>query len=77
MMISILILLLCLCLALSWVLTLVSSEKTVRIMPFLLLMEGIFSVILLILSIFYQKMIVSVLLTAFFFCYLEEGRRGM
>ncbi|MBR0483664.1 MAG: hypothetical protein IJJ69_02665 [Oscillospiraceae bacterium] len=70
MMISILILLLCLCLALSWVLTLVSSEKTVRIMPVLLVTEGIFSVILLILSAFYQKMIVSVLLTAFFFCYL-------
>ncbi|MBE6876069.1 MAG: hypothetical protein E7496_04975 [Ruminococcus sp.] len=70
MMISILILLLCFCPALSWILTLVSSEKTVRIMPVLCITEALLAVILLILSVFYQKMIVSVLLTTFFFCYL-------
>ncbi len=70
MMISILILLLCLCLALSWVFTLISSEKTVRLMPFLCVTEILLSVLLLILSFFYQKMIVSVLLTAVFLCYL-------
>lgn len=70
MMINILILLLCFCLVLSWMLTAVSSERTVRIMPFLFIAEGVLSVILLILSVCYQKMTVSVLLTAFFFFYL-------
>ena len=68
--ISILILLLCLCVAMSWTFTLISSEKTVRLMPFLCVTEILLSAALLILSFFYQKMIVSVLLTAVFLCYL-------
>ncbi|MBR1529432.1 MAG: hypothetical protein IJ642_09045 [Oscillospiraceae bacterium] len=68
--IRILILILCLILGFAWILTGIASEKSVRIMPVLLTAEGILSVILLILSFSYRKMLFSVLLTAFFFFYL-------
>ncbi len=68
--IQILILLLCLILILGWILTCIGSEKTIKFMPVLLTAEAIISVILLILSFSYRKMLFSVLLTAFFFFYL-------
>ncbi len=70
MILHILILLLCLFPAAACILTLFASEKTVRLMPVLFWSEGVLSVILLILSVSYRKMLASVLLTAFFFLYL-------
>lgn len=69
-MISILILILCCCGVFAWIFTLISSERTVRIMPVLSVTALGLSLALLILSISYRKMLVSVILTAFFFCYL-------